>query len=97
MIVHRQNVDRAERTSVLERLGAGVAVAGGLVLLAGAIVILANGGWPAALQPIQALFAATSPWMGDWTLILAVWIFIGPGLLIVALGRMLRERRTRQR
>jgi hypothetical protein len=97
MMVHRPSADKDERTSILERIGVGVAVAGGLALLAAAIATLANGSWPAALQPIQAVFAATSSWIGDWTLILAVWISIGPGLLIVSLGRRLRERRTRWR
>jgi len=77
--------------ATLETLGRGLAILGGAVLVLMILVIIVHGGWPVFLEPVQSRFKLISGLLGNYAIIVEGLCFVGPGLLLAALGDWLKN------
>ena len=80
----------------IQQMGAYLGIAGGALLASIFALVLANGRWPDFLKPVQNLFGIIAEVAGDFALILEIWLFIGPGVLLYYWGKHLSEKRQRR-
>lgn len=59
------------------------------------LIVLVNGRWPEFLTPVRTLFGGVAHYVGDWAIVVGAWIFIGPGLALIAAGEALERARSR--
>jgi hypothetical protein len=77
---------------MLERIGFALAILGGALFAAIFIVVLVSGSWPQFLDPVRERFKIISSFLGSFTFVAEVLIFLGPGGLVLMLGQWLQER-----
>jgi hypothetical protein len=82
--------------NLVERAGGITAMMGGAALAAIFLVVMVNGKWPQAFAPVKQAFASIAGWIGGAAIVAEVWIFIGPGVLLMWLGRRMRDRSSRR-
>jgi hypothetical protein len=76
----------------LEKAGGVLAIVGAAALGGIFMVVLVNGTWPTFFSPIRSVFTAIGNSVGNWALVIEGWLFVGPGLLLRALGAKLRDK-----
>ncbi len=77
--------------AALERTGITLAIWGAACLTGIFLVVIHNGSWPGFLEPIRQLFATNACVSGEFTLIVELILFIGPGILIRVAGERIRD------
>lgn len=79
----------------IEKVGSYLAIFGATSLACIFVAVMLNGGWPDSFAPIRALFRLLGDTIGDAAIVVEGLIFIGPGLLVRALGTKIREKNER--
>jgi hypothetical protein len=76
---------------LIEIIGIVLAWIGGVALAVVLLIVFVNGTWPGFLRPVKALFGVISELVGSFAFTVEVVAFIGPGLLVMALGQKLKK------
>lgn len=82
---------------LVRRLGGWLFYAGIAAFAGIFIIVMINGTWPALLYPVKALFATLNDWVGGFAIIVEGWLFLGPGLLLIWLGKAMERKEKEQR
>ena len=76
---------------LIEFIGIVMAWIGGVVLATVFLIVLVHGTWPQFLRPVKGLFTVISELFGSFGFSVEVVAFIGPGVLVMALGQKLKK------
>jgi hypothetical protein len=76
---------------VIRALGGALFYVGVAAIVGIFLVVLLNRHWPTFLKPVQHLFAGLSHYIGGWAFPVEIFIFIGPGLVLIRLGDALQR------
>lgn len=77
--------------ATLEKVGTTLAVLGGLCFAGIFLIVIVNGTWPDFLEPVRRRYGMISDFAGGFAFVIELFLFIGPGLLIAALGQKLQN------
>lgn len=75
----------------IQKLGIALACIGGICFASIFIVVIANGSWPNFLEPVRSRFELIDDFVGGFAFIVELFLFVGPGLLIAAVGEKLKS------
>lgn len=77
--------------TIFEWAGKVFLVIGGLIFVSILIVVLFNGSWPDFLEPVRSRFGIINSFLGPFTFIAELAVFLGPGWIVFWLGQQMKQ------